>query len=100
VDIKVQRPIAIPTTRYALTNAQIITMNKQDEIIEKGTILIHNNRIEAVGKISELIIPENYKIFDLDGKTIIPGLIDVHAHYHHFPYEFQVQQNYSYVGNL
>src|SRR5699024_7960845 len=35
-DIKVQRPRAVPNTQYALTNARIITMNKQDEIIEKG----------------------------------------------------------------
>src|SRR5699024_10085490 len=84
--------------QYALTNARIITMNKQDEIIERGTILVKNNRIEAVGK--KLKIPEDYKVFDLEGKTIMPGLIDVHAHYHHFPYEFQVQQNYKYVGKL
>src|SRR5699024_9533701 len=96
-DIQVQRLRDIPKAQYALTNARIITMNKQDEIIERGTILVKNNRIEAVGK--KLKIPEDYKVFDLEGKTIMPGLIDVHAHYHHFPYEFQVQQNYKYVGN-
>lgn len=99
-DIKVQKPRAIPKTQYALTNARIITMNKQDEIIEKGTILVKDNRIEAVGEVENIGIPENYKVFDLKGKTIMPGMIDVHAHYHHFPYEFQVQQNYKYVGNL
>lgn len=99
-EIKVQKPRAIPKEQYALTNARVITMNKQDEIIEKGTILINDNRIEAVGGIDDIVIPKNYKIFDLEGKTIIPGLIDVHAHYHHFPYEFHVQQNYYYVGNL
>src|SRR5690554_4581191 len=39
-DIQVQKPRAVPKTQYALTNARIITMNKQDEIIEKGTILV------------------------------------------------------------
>src|SRR5699024_11085064 len=42
-DMKVQKPRAIPKTQYALTNARIITMNKQNEIIEKGTILIKDN---------------------------------------------------------
>src|SRR5690625_7139013 len=73
-------------------------MNKKDEIIERGTILVKNNRIETVGE--KVKIPEDYKVFDLEGKTIIPGFIDVHAHYHHFPYEFQVQQNFKYVGIL
>src|SRR5699024_1668727 len=76
-DMKVQKPRAIPKTQYALTNARIITMNKQNEIIEKGTILIKDNRIEAVGEVEKVLIPENYKVFDLEGKTIMPGLIDV-----------------------
>jgi len=97
-EIKVQIPRAVPEAQYALTNVRIITMNKKDEIIERGTILVKNNRIETVGE--KVKIPEDYKVFDLEGKTIIPGFIDVHAHYHHFPYEFQVQQNYKYVGNL
>lgn len=99
-NIKVQKPKAIPKTQYALINARIITMNNKNEIIEKGAILIKNNRIKLVGKTTEIKIPENYKVFDLEGKTIIPGFIDVHAHYHHFPYEFQVKMNYNYLGNL
>src|SRR5699024_3595542 len=39
-DIQVQKTRAVPKAQYALTNARIITMNKQDEIIEKGTILV------------------------------------------------------------
>lgn len=99
-DINVQKSRAIPETKYALTNAKIITINENDEIIKEGNILINNNRIEAVGTKAQVEIPKNYKVFDLAGKTIIPGLIDVHAHYHHAPYEFQWQQNYKYVGNL
>src|SRR5690625_4277373 len=99
-DIKVQKSRAVPKTQYALTNAQIITMNKQDDIIEKGTILVKDNRIEEVGKVEEIVIPENYKVINLEGKTIMPGLIDVHAHYHLFPYEILSQENYAYKGNL
>src|SRR5699024_1132014 len=91
-DIKVQKPRAVPKKQYALTNARVITMNKEEEIIEKGTILVKDNRIEAVGEVEKIVIPENYNVFDLKGKTIMPGLIDVHAHYHHGPYEFVNQQ--------
>lgn len=99
-EIKVRKSRAIPKTQYALTNARIITMNKEEEIIEKGTILVKDNRIEVVGKAEKIVIPENYKILNLEGKTIIPGLIDVHAHYHHNPFEFTNQQDFQYVGNL
>src|SRR5699024_1190525 len=87
-DIKVKKPRAVPKTQYALTNARIITMNKQGEVIEKGTILVKDNRIEAVGEIADIVIPKGYKTFNLKEKTIIPGLIDVHAHYHYNSYEF------------
>lgn len=99
-NIEVQKPRAIPKTKYALTNAKIITINKEDEIIENGTVLVKDNRIEAVGDIKKVLIPPDYKVYNLKGKTIIPGLIDVHAHYHLSPYEFTNQQEYQYVSNL
>lgn len=99
-DIKVKKPRAVPKTQYALTNARIITMNKQGEVIEKGTILVKDNRIEAVGEIADIVIPKGYKTFNLKEKTIIPGLIDVHAHYHYNSYEFNNLQEYQYLGNL
>lgn len=99
-DIKVQKPRAVPKTKYALTDARIITMNNQDEIIERGTILINRNRIEKVGIANQIKIPEDYSIIDLKGKTIIPGLIDVHAHYLISPHEVPYQENYIFHNNL
>lgn len=99
-DIKVQKPRAIPKIQYALTNARIITMNQQDEIIEKGTILIKDNRLERIGDLDKVKIPENYEVFNLEGKTIIPGLIDVHTHYTQFINEIQLQEASNLLGNL
>ncbi len=61
----------------ALTGARIITM-KGDEVIEEGTLVIDGNRILAVGAGVE--IPDDAKVIDVKGKTIIPGLVDVHWH--------------------
>ncbi|RXJ45387.1 amidohydrolase family protein [Gelidibacter gilvus] len=99
-DIKVQRYRDIPKAQYALTNARIITMNKEDKIIKKGTILVKDNRIEKVGDVDKIMIPKNYKVFNLEGKTIIPGLIDVHSHLHFYPSEFVNQQEAQYIGSL
>jgi imidazolonepropionase-like amidohydrolase len=48
--------------------------------IEDGTLLIHDGRIVAVGPRSSVAIPPGTKTIDVRGKTIIPGLWDMHAH--------------------
>ena len=62
-----------------LKNARIITM-KGKEVIEKGDILIENNRIKKVGKTGEIENNNLIKEIDFSGKTIIPGFVDTHAH--------------------
>ncbi|MDH5598221.1 MAG: amidohydrolase family protein, partial [Cyclobacteriaceae bacterium] len=52
---------------------------KGDEIIEKGDILIENNRIKAVGA-SGTLSADGAETKDMSGKTIIPGFVDTHAH--------------------
>ena len=49
------------------------------EIIENGTVLIKGNRILDVG--AGLTLPGEANTVDLSGKFIIPGLIDMHAHF-------------------
>lgn len=66
-----------PTGRIALTGARIITM-KGDEVIERGTVLVNGDRIEAIG--GGIAIPPGTRTIDMTGKTIMPGLIDAHWH--------------------
>jgi cytosine/adenosine deaminase-related metal-dependent hydrolase len=64
-----------------LTNATIITMNPQRDIINAGAIGVKGNRIVAIDKAPVLL--ERYRddeIIDVGGKLIIPGLIDTHVH--------------------
>ncbi len=75
--IKVNRSIAKGT--LVLQNAILITMNG-DEIIKNGTIVITNNRITAVGASIDIEVPLGSKVMDLDGKYILPGFVDTHAH--------------------
>jgi imidazolonepropionase-like amidohydrolase len=41
-------------------------------------ILIEDNKIKAVG--NSVSIPANAKVYDLSGKTVLPGMIDCHTH--------------------
>ncbi|MGB5318959.1 amidohydrolase family protein [Eudoraea sp.] len=43
-------------------------------------ILLRNNKISAIGNTGKLSLPENTKIVDATGKTVIPGLIMMHEH--------------------
>lgn len=88
-----------PSGLIALKGARIITMNG-DEVIEEGTILIENNKIKAIGNAASVNIPDNAKIIDVTGKTIMPGMIDVHAHLNTSPDGVSPQQDWSYLANL
>jgi hypothetical protein len=64
-----------------LTNGNIITLNAKNPKAE--TIAIKEDKILALGKNNEI---EKYKgdktkIIDLQGKTVLPGLIDAHMHF-------------------
>ncbi|MEG0830181.1 MAG: amidohydrolase family protein [Anaerovoracaceae bacterium] len=47
--------------------------------IENSLVLIENKKISYAGPLKE--IQEEYQIYDIKGKTIMPGLIDTHLHY-------------------
>jgi hypothetical protein len=82
----------------ALKNARIISM-KGDEVIEDGTIVLTEGRFTAVGPTNAIPIPAGTKIIELKGKTIMPGLIDMHDHVHE-PSEIFSQQHWKYLANL
>ncbi len=64
---------------YAITNGKIYTVNKDEKIIEKGTILIKNGKIESISE-GEATVPEGYEIIDASGNYVLPGFIDSHTH--------------------
>ena len=88
-----------PGGMLAISGARIITM-EGDEVIENGVIVTEGNRIVAVGKSGEVEIPARATRIDASGKTIMPGLVDVHAHMWHFGNDIPPFQNWPYMANL
>ena len=71
----------VPDGVVAITGARIVTMADDDGgVIEDGVIIIDGNRIAAIGASGAVAIPNGAETVDASGKTIIPGLIDAHAH--------------------
>ena len=49
-------------------------------VIERGSVLIRGDTIMAVGPLSGSDVPDNAVSHDLSGKTLIPALVNTHAH--------------------
>lgn len=62
---------------YAFINSNLVVSS--EETINNGTLLVKNDKIEAVGK--NLSIPKGYIIIDLKGKYIYPSFIDAFTTY-------------------
>lgn len=87
----------IPSGMLALVGATVITM-RGEEVISDGVILVERNRIKAVGTSASVRIPAGATRVNVHGATIIPGLIDVHAHANFG--DWSAQANWRYYANL
>ncbi len=85
----------------AITGARIVTMTGADGgVIENGTIVVEGDRIAAIGPAATVSVPAGAKTVDAAGKTIIPGLVDAHAHGPAGSGELVPEQNWSLIQNL
>jgi len=99
MDLSYKVKAKIQKGSIALTNARIITMSDKDGgVIEKGTILIDGNRISSIG--TNIRYGNDYTTVDMKGKTIIPGLIDAHAHGPQGTDELIPNQNWKAIAHL
>lgn len=99
IKINLKTKSDIPNGRIAFKNARIITM-KGNQIFEDGTIIINKNKIEKVGKTSSITIPSDAKVYNMNGKTIMPGIVDVHAHVGAFRNGLSTQKHWQFYANL
>lgn len=74
--IDLRLPTPVPEGTIALENARLVTLDGE-KVIERGTILVRGSRIACVGSCNA---SEAMYRLDLEGKTIVPGFVDVHAH--------------------
>ena len=78
----------MPPGVVALVGARVITMANlaagpiqgTPGVIENATVVVDGNRITAIGPSSSVTVPAGATRVDVKGKTIMPGIIDVHGH--------------------
>ncbi len=88
----------VPRGAVLLQGARLVTM-RGDEVIERGDILVQDNRITAVGPTGSLDVPTGVDVRDLTGMTITPGFVDAHAHLRP-PSDVHTTQAWGYLANL
>ena len=60
----------------AIVGGRVVPITGQE--IERGTVLIENGRISAVG--ASVTVPDDAQVVDAEGAWVLPGFIDAHAH--------------------
>jgi imidazolonepropionase-like amidohydrolase len=81
-----------------LTGARIVTMHG-DDVIEKGDVVVTDNRVAAGGATGTVKRPSGARVIDVAGTTIIPGFVDVHSHTWP-PRGVHQSQVWQYLANL
>lgn len=63
----------------AFTNVNVIPMTGE-QLLENQTVIIKNGLIENIGDANSVKVPRKATEIDGTGKTLMPGMIDLHAH--------------------
>lgn len=98
-DIGFDAETYVPDTTFAFIGARIVTM-KGEQVIEDGVLVVQGDRITAVGTPEEVSVPGGATTIDVGGKTIIPGMVDVHAHGSQGENGITPQQNWLHYATL
>jgi imidazolonepropionase-like amidohydrolase len=63
--------------------------------IESGTLVVQNGRIVAAGRKNTVTVPAGAAHVDLTGKTVMPGMVNVHVHIGYEGYTSWGAANYT-----
>lgn len=67
------------TGTYVLTGGMLLDGYESSPLHDAG-VVVENGRITWVGPAADVEIPSGAQVLDVRGKTILPGLIDLHVH--------------------
>ena len=86
--------VAVHAPVVALTHVRVVD-GTGAPVREDQTIVIENGRITMVGPTAAITVPEEAEDLDLDGHTVIPGLVGLHDHTFYTTRARRAQLNFS-----
>src|SRR5438132_1245406 len=75
-----QNPSAKPAPKITYIKAGTLFDSTSNEVKHNMVIVVADDRIQKVGAASEIAIPADASVIDLNSDTVVPGLIDCHTH--------------------
>lgn len=76
---EVRKYVAVDTSAIALMHVRLLDGTGAPSRSDQ-TILIRNGRIAEVGPSANVKVPDGIRAMDLNGHTVIPGLVGMHNH--------------------
>lgn len=67
-------------THEAIVNVRVVTADDSLGVLEDGVVVFEDGEIVAVGPKAETAIPADARIHEGLGRTVLPGLFDLHVH--------------------
>jgi hypothetical protein len=77
---EVSLPRAMAAGAVVLRGATAITM-RGDEVVRNADVVVTDGRIVGVGRRGAVPVPRAARVVNVAGKFIVPGFIDLHAHW-------------------
>lgn len=74
-----RQPGAVRPAKLALVGGMLLD-GYEAPPIHHAVVLIEGERIVRVGHAAEIAVPPDYQVIDTSGRTMLPGLIEQHAH--------------------
>ncbi len=71
-------PVQAQDQPHVVRNATLYPISS--EPIDEGTMVVQNGTIQDVGPVGSVDVPSNAVEHDLEGKVVMPGLVDTHSH--------------------
>jgi len=72
-------PLSAQEADLAIVGGMLIDGNEGTPI-QNAVVLVEGDRITEVGRVGTVDIPSDVQVIDANGKTIMPGLVESHAH--------------------
>jgi imidazolonepropionase-like amidohydrolase/Tol biopolymer transport system component len=94
----IEIPRHTPQGTIVLRGARLITM-RGDEVLPAADVVVKDNRIVSVAR-TGTATPAGARVLDVSGRTIIPGMIDTHAHWFEIRRGVLDTQNWDFLANL
>lgn len=99
IEIAVYAPRHVPAGTIALVGATILPMTDSETVISDGVVLVKDDRIVAVGARGDLDVPADAERLDLEGRYVLPGFVDTHAHFRPLRRVLDTD-NWAFLANL